>query len=146
MGYSLVSTVNSVGYHASQSLARPTHRSRLCVLIVDDNLDAAHTLGVLCEHMGHEVDFAYDGVAALDAARRLRPDVVFLDLALPRMDGFELARQLRADPVLRHALIIAVTGSAQEEDRQRVREAGFDHHLVKPADPAFIESLLRRVR
>jgi CheY-like chemotaxis protein len=92
--------------------------------------------------MGHEVDFAYDGVAGLDAARRLRPDVVFLDLALPRVDGFEVARQLRADPVLRDALIIAVTGSAQEEDRQRVREAGFDHHLVKPADPAFIESLL----
>lgn len=123
-------------------MAAPQQPRRLSILIIDDNVDAAHTLGALCEYMGHEVEFAYDGGAGLDAARRLRPDVVFLDLALPRMDGFEVARQLRADPVLRDALIIAVTGSAQEEARQRVREAGFDHHLVKPADPAFIESLL----
>jgi CheY-like chemotaxis protein len=104
-------------------------------LIVDDNVDAAHTLGMLCKQLAHGVDFAYDRVAGMDAARRLRPDVVFLDLALRHMDGFEVAR-----------LIVAVTGSAGEEERERARETGFDHHLVKPADPAFVESLLRRRR
>lgn len=116
-GYSLVSTANPVSYDASQNKNRTGTEPWL--------------------HRRNRAD---------SASRRLRPDVVFLDLALPRMDGFEVARQLRADPVLRAALIIAVTGSAQEEDRQRVRDAGFDHHLVKPADPAFIESLLRRKR
>lgn len=119
---------------------------RLRILIVDENVDAARILGVLCEHMGHECSFAYDGVAALEAARRLRPHVILLDLGLPGMDGFEVARQLRADVAFRDVLIIAVTGFAGEEDRTRSREAGIDHHLVKPADPAFIESLLRRRR
>jgi CheY-like chemotaxis protein len=126
-------------------LPRP-ESPRLRILIVDENVDAARILGVLCEDMGHECAFAYDGVAALEAARRLQPDVILLDLGLPRMDGFEVARQLRADPAFREVLIIAVTGFASEEDRKRSREVGIDHHLVKPADPAFIESLLRRRR
>jgi CheY-like chemotaxis protein len=116
----------------------------LSVLIVDDNVDAAQTLGTLCEQMGHEVDLAYDGVAGLDAARRLTPDVVFLDLTLPRMDGIAVVRELRADPRLRETLIVVLTGSGREQDRELVRDAGADHYLVKPADPAFIESLLRR--
>jgi CheY-like chemotaxis protein len=115
-------------------------------LIVDENVDAARILGVLCEQLGHECKFAYDGVAALEAARRLRPDVILLDIGLPGIDGFEVARQLRAEPDFRDVLIIAVTGFASDEDRKRSREAGIDHHLVKPADPAFIESLLRRGR
>jgi CheY-like chemotaxis protein len=126
-------------------LARP-ESPRLRILIVDENVDAARILGVLCGEMGHECTFAYDGVAALEAARRLQPDVILLDLGLPRMDGFEVARQLRTDPAFRDVLIIAVTGFASEEDRKRSREVGIDHHLVKPADPAFIESLLRRRR
>ena len=113
-------------------------------MIVDENVDAARILGVLCEEMGHECKFAYDGVAALEAARRLHPDVILLDVGLPQMDGFEVARQLRADPGFRDVLIIAVTGFGSEEDRKRSLEAGIDYHLVKPADPAFIESLLRR--
>ena len=124
-------------------MAHPPQPTRLCVLIVDDNVDAAHTLGMLCEHLGHDVDLAHDGVAGLDAARRLRPDVIFLDLALPGIDGHEIARRLRDDSSLR-ARIIAVTGSAGEEERQRAHEAGFDHYLVKPVDAAFIMSLLRR--
>jgi CheY-like chemotaxis protein len=126
-------------------LARP-ESPRLRILIVDENVDAARILGVLCGEMGHECTFAYDGVAALEAARRLQPDVILLDLGLPRMDGFEVARQLRTDPAFRDVLIIAVTGFASEEDRKRSREVGIDQHLVKPADPAFIESLLRRRR
>ena len=126
-------------------MARP-ESPRLRILIVDENVDAARILGVLCGETGHECTFAYDGVAALEAARRLQPDVILLDLGLPRMDGFEVARQLRTDPAFRDVLIIAVTGFASEEDRKRSREVGIDHHLVKPADPAFIESLLRRRR
>ena len=126
------------------ALAHPPQHTRLCILIVDDNVDAAHMLGMLCEEFGHDVDGAHDGVAGLDAARRLRPDVIFLDLALPGMDGLEVARRLRQDPSLRDARIIAVTGSAGEEERQRAHDAGFDQYLVKPVDGAFIKSLLRR--
>jgi CheY-like chemotaxis protein len=117
---------------------------KLCVLIIDDNIDAAHSLAALCEHFGHDVDLAYDGTSGLEAARRLRPDIVFADLALPGIDGYEVARLLRAESPLRDLVLIAVSGFGNEEDRQRSRAAGFDHHLVKPADPAFIESLLRR--
>lgn len=118
---------------------------RLCILVVDDNVDAAQTLGALCERFGHDVDLAYDGASGLEAARRLQPDVVFADLVLPKLDGCELARQLRADFPLRDLVLIAVSGFGNDDDRQRSRAAGFDHHLVKPADPAFIESLLRRL-
>ena len=114
------------------------------ILIVEENRDAALTVGMLCEQMGHQCSFAYDGVAAIEMARRLHPDVVLLDLGLPRLDGFEVARQLRADPSLRGVLIIAVTGSGREEDRTRALEIGIDHYLVKPADPRFLESLLRQ--
>lgn len=111
---------------------------------MDDNVDAAHTLAALCEHLGHDVDFAYDGRSGLEAARRLRPDVVFTDLALPGIDGFDLARQIRSEAA-RDVLMIAVSGFASDDYRRRSRQAGFDYYLVKPADPAFIESLLRRL-
>ena len=124
-------------------MARP-QSPPLRILIVDENVDAARTLGLLCEQMGHDCKYAYDGIAALEAARRLRPDVILLDIGLPGMDGFEVARQLRAEADFRDVLIIAVTGFASDEDRQRSREVGIDHYLVKPADPAFIESLLGR--
>jgi CheY-like chemotaxis protein len=114
------------------------------ILIVEENRDAALTVGMLCEEMGHHCSFAHDGVAAIEMARRLHPDVVLLDIGLPRLDGFEVARQLRADPSLRGVLIIAVTGSAREEDRTRALQLGIDHYLVKPADPRYLESLLRR--
>lgn len=92
--------------------------------------------------MGHHVDFAYDGIGGLEAARRLRPEVIFLDLAMPGMEGYEVASQLRGDARFKDVLIIAITGSGHDEARERTREAGFDHHLLKPVDPAFIESLL----
>ena len=83
--------------------------------------------------------------SGLEAARRLRPGHVFADLALPGIDGYEVARLLRAESPRRDLVLIAVSGFGNEDDRQRSRAAGFDHHLVKPADPAFIESLLRRL-
>jgi CheY-like chemotaxis protein len=118
----------------------------LRILVIDDNVDAARTLAALCKHLGHEVDLAHDGPSGLEAARRLRPDIVFADLVLPGFDGHELARQLRQEPAFREVVMIAVSGFGSDEDRQRSREAGFDHHLVKPVDPAFLNSLLSGLR
>lgn len=121
-------------------MAAPKHARR--VLIVDENRDAAQTLAMLLRQMEHQVEVCYSGRAALEAARRLRPDVIFLDLLMPDMDGFEVARQLRLDPAFQGTFIVAVTGLAGDDDRRRSREAGIDHHLVKPVDPEFIRSLL----
>ncbi len=111
------------------------------VLVVEDNADQLQSLTILLRLMGHQVDFASTGQAALERARRLRPDVVLLDIGLPGMDGFEVARHLRAEhgSALR---IIAVTAYGTERDRSESRDAGCELHLVKPADPRFIESLL----
>lgn len=112
------------------------------VLIVDDNVDSANSIAMLLSHSGHEVHVAHDGLGALAMARQVRPEFVFLDLGLPGLDGFEVARALRREPGLEALRIIAVTGYGQESDREKAREAGIDQHLVKPADPAFLESLL----
>lgn len=112
------------------------------VLVVDDNADAAEALGMLLGALGAEVQVVHDGPAALARAPDFRPDVVLLDLGMPGMNGLEVARRLRADPALRHVLLVALTGWGQSEDRRRTREAGFDHHLVKPADLDALQSLL----
>jgi CheY-like chemotaxis protein len=115
--------------------------SRRRVLVVEDNPDQARTLSMLVDLMGHEVRCAETGYAALETARSLRPEVVLLDLGLPGLDGFEVARRLRQE----HGTavrIIAVTAYASDTDRQESRDAGCELHLVKPADPKFIESLL----
>ncbi|HYD58362.1 MAG TPA: response regulator [Burkholderiales bacterium] len=112
------------------------------VLVVDDNIDSANSIAMLLSHAGHEVKVAHDGLKALELARSARPEFVFLDLGLPKLDGFEVARALRREPALAGVRIIAVTGYGQESDRAKAIEAGIDQHIVKPADPAFIESLL----
>jgi two-component system CheB/CheR fusion protein len=112
------------------------------VLVVDDNADAAECLAWVLRARGHEVCTAHDGVAALEAARGSRPEVVLLDIGLPRMDGYEVARRLRREPGLEKVLLVALTGYGHEDDRRRSRAAGFDHHLVKPADPAELTRLL----
>jgi CheY-like chemotaxis protein len=116
------------------------------VLVVDDNADAAESLAVLLRLEGHEVCTAHDGAAALEAARGFRPEVVVLDIGLPRMDGYQVARRLRAEVGLTEALVVALTGYGQEEDRRRAEQAGFDAHLVKPADPVVLQGLLARKR
>lgn len=116
------------------------------VLVVDDNRDAADSLVLILRRMGHYVRVCYEGEGAFDAARQLRADVVFLDLVMPGKDGYEVAQQLRADPQLRHVLIVGISGFGQEEDRARSRSAGIDHHLLKPVDPEFLQSLLGRRR
>jgi len=115
-----------------------THRT---ILIVDDNPDAVAVLSIALRRRGSEVQRAGDGRSALEVARKIRPEFVFLDLGLPQMNGFEVARALRRE-LGQEVRIIAVTGSGQQEDRDAALEAGFDHYLVKPVDLAFVESLL----
>jgi CheY-like chemotaxis protein len=111
------------------------------VLVVDDDLDTAETLAFLLRDMGHKVEFAISARAALEVAGRLRPQIVFLDLGLPDMDGFELGKLLKVDPALPGLRIFVFTGRAEEEDRHRTLAAGFEAHLTKPLDPAFLERL-----
>jgi CheY-like chemotaxis protein len=112
------------------------------ILVVDDNADAAESLAMLLRVRGHEVRVALDGETALQAASTYRPEVVLLDIGLPRMDGYEVARRLRTEWGPEKALLVAVTGYGQEEDRRRSEEAGFDAHLVKPVDPDALHRLV----
>jgi PAS domain S-box-containing protein len=118
----------------------------LRVLVVDDNIDAAATLGMLLEACGHEVAVEHDSHSALARARSWRPDAALLDIGLPEMDGNELARRLRADPASAAIVLIAVTGYGQEQDRRNAFEAGFDHHLVKPVDLDRLAGLLAEIQ
>jgi CheY-like chemotaxis protein/anti-sigma regulatory factor (Ser/Thr protein kinase) len=119
---------------------------RLRILVVDDNADVAGSLAMLLEMQGHEVLSARDGVEAIARAGDNNIDVALLDLGMPRMDGIETARRLREMPGTRNMLLAAVTGRGQDIDRERTREAGFDHHLVKPVDPARLTEILQTVR
>lgn len=116
--------------------------SALRVLVVDDNEDSAAGLGILLEMTGNEVRTAHDGVEALGAAESFRPDVVLLDIGLPKMDGYDVARTIRRQPWGERTVLIAVTGWGEASDRQRSAEAGFDHHLVKPVDIGGLMQLL----
>ena len=116
----------------------PGHR----LLVVDDNEDAANSLAVLLRLKGHQVKVAHHGRAALEIAQNYRPDMIFLDIGMPGMDGYEVARRLRQHPDLKNVVLAALTGWGQQEDRRRSAEAGFDHHLVKPPEPKVVESLL----
>ena len=103
------------------------------ILVVDDNRDAANTMSQLLRLEGHEVHTAYDGLEAVELAPRLKPDVIFMDIAMPRLSGYDAARRLRRDPLTRDLALIAVTGYGQEHDRRKAWAAGFDEHLIKPA-------------
>lgn len=112
------------------------------ILIADDLKDNADSMAMALESMGHDVEAVYDGEQALEVAARWRPEVLFLDLGMPKRDGYEVARQIRAEEWGQTIHLIALTGWGQEEDRRRTQEAGFDHHLVKPVDLRAIETLL----
>jgi len=103
------------------------------VLVVDDDADAADSIAMLLRLNGHSVEVAYTALAGLEAALRLVPDVILLDIGLPRMNGYEIARRIRSDPALRQTRLLALSGFGRAEDRERSRAAGFDDHLVKPA-------------
>lgn len=118
---------------------RPVH-----VLIVDDNPDAAESLALTLRLAGYEVQVAWNGEDALALAKETRPEFVVMDLGMPYMNGFETARRFREDPSIEPAVLIAHTGWGSEEDRLRTKKAGFTFHLVKPADPSELLTLLRR--
>ncbi|MBI3409406.1 MAG: MASE1 domain-containing protein [Planctomycetes bacterium] len=127
---------------ADGAAAAPLPRRR--VLVVDDNVDAAESLAMLLRLEGQEVLVAHDGPAALEAAGAVPPDLVFLDIGMPGMDGYEVARRLRRRPGMRKITLVALTGWGQEEDRLRSLEAGFDNHFVKPVEPGLLQELLAR--
>jgi CheY-like chemotaxis protein len=119
----------------------PDH-DRLRVLIADDDADTADSLAVLLKLWGHEVWETNTGAEALEMAFRLRPDVLLLDVAMPDLDGFCLARAIRQLPFLDGVLLVAITGYADDAHRQVGMRAGFDHYLAKPVQPAVVEALL----
>jgi PAS domain S-box-containing protein len=115
----------------------------LRVLVVDDNVDSADSLALLLSLRGHEVHTAHDGPGAIERAQTLQPDLVLLDIGLPGIDGYEVARQLRGNGSGRRVRLVAMTGYGRPEDRERAREAGFHHHLVKPVDMEALQSILQ---
>ncbi len=128
----------------SNEEARPNGPS-LRVLVVDDNVDMVTTLAMLVKESGHDVRTAYDGSTVLEAALDYRPNVVLLDIGLPGLDGFEVAKRLRQQPALQNAVLVAMTGYGHESDLLRSKEAGFDHHLVKPTDFVKLLTILATV-
>jgi PAS domain S-box-containing protein len=122
----------------SKPIAAPRRR----VLVVDDNIDALKTLSMIVKLMGHDVCEAHDGMEAIERAGQHAPDVILMDLGMPKLDGFDAARQIREQPWGQSMLLVATTGWGQEEDRRRTKAAGFDHHLVKPIDHAKLRELL----
>ena len=120
-------------------------RAQLQLMLVDDNVDAANTLAMLLEMQGYEVSVAYRAQDALERATQEAPGIFLLDIGLPDMDGYELARRLRAQPATSQAVLIALTGYGQAQDRERSKRAGFDHHLVKPVEIERLSALLEQV-
>src|SRR4051794_15286137 len=114
----------------------------LRVLVVDDLLDSTESLAMLLRLWGHEAQTADDGLSALAVAADFHPDVALVDVGMPGMDGYEFARRVRGMPGLERVLLVALTGYGQDEDRRRALEAGFDVHLIKPADLDHLEKLL----
>jgi PAS domain S-box-containing protein len=125
-------------------LAAPPGESRR-IVAVDDNRDAVDSLAMMLRIKGHEVLTAYDGVEAVDAVANFKPEVVLLDIGLPRLNGYDVARRIRQLPGGDRFVLVAVTGWGQEEDRKRSQEAGFDMHLVKPVDPIALDQLLTSI-
>ncbi len=132
---------------ASPALDADTRRpqSSVRVLVVDDNVDAAESLGALLESLGADAAVVYDGAAALERLSGERFAAAFVDLGMPQLDGLEVARRIRRDLRLGGLVLVAVTGWGQEQDRARSREAGFDHHLVKPAEVESLRGVLREL-
>ena len=138
----LPTTVAKPVNHDADVPGVPKIRSMTRALVVDDNHDAADSLGALLRMMGADVRVAHDGERALEIYDAFRPAVVFLDLGMPGMDGFETAQQLRSRPDSRDVLLVALTGWGQERDRRRTESAGFDRHLAKPADLETLQDVL----
>lgn len=127
----------------SRGLAEPRSGPRRRILVVDDNRDATETLGLVLERMGHETRLALDGVAAVEAAAAFRPEVILLDIGLPKLSGYDVCQRIRSQPWGKDMVVIAITGWGQESDKARAMAAGFTMHLVKPVDLPELEKLLK---
>ncbi len=123
----------------------PSTPRSLRILLVEDNDDVARAMVMLLQHMGHTVEWAADGESALELARSFTPQVVFVDIGLPGMDGYEVARRLQHMEQSRKSVLIALTGYGMEEDRKKTAEAGFYRHLTKPTDLPTLRSVLNNV-
>jgi CheY-like chemotaxis protein len=113
--------------------------------VVDDNVDGAETLAMLLMMSGHTVETVHTGPEALKAAQTFQPDVMFLDIGLPGLSGYEVAQQLRSDSNIKGLILVALTGWGSEEDRRRARTAGFDYHLTKPVEIEKLQRLLSEI-
>jgi len=119
------------------------HQKKLRILVVDDNRDAADSMTMILRRiMGHEIETAYDGHAGVEAAKWFRPHIALLDIGMPKVDGYEACRRIREQPGGKNITLVALTGWGQDEDRRRTLDAGFDVHLLKPADCTSLEKLL----
>ncbi|MGH8468864.1 MAG: ATP-binding protein [Gammaproteobacteria bacterium] len=127
------------------TVSEPTPTTARRILVVDDNRDSAESLAMLLNLMGNETHTAYDGLEAVEAAATVRPDVILLDIGLPKLNGYEACRRIREQPWGKNMVLVALTGWGQEEDRRKSREAGFDGHIVKPVDHAALTKLLAEV-
>ncbi len=140
----MMATPKSQPQSPNDSVAKQTG-PLLRVLVVDDNLDAADSLGLLLNASGHDVRTAYDGSTALEVAAEFRPNIVLLDIGLPGLDGYEVAKRLRNEPDFSNVVLVALTGYGTETDKLLSKEAGFNHHLVKPASFSMVKEILSKV-
>ncbi len=131
--------------HAADNAAGAPSRRRRRILVADDNVDLATSMGLLLELMDNDVRVIHDGVAAVAADSEFRPDVLFLDIGMAKMNGLEACCEIRGKPWGKEPVIVALTGWGQAEDKRRSREAGFDHHLVKPIEPVVLERFLAQI-
>jgi CheY-like chemotaxis protein len=141
----LDSEAEAAGAPAASPVGAPAPSDHLRIMVVDDNVDAATMLALLLEANGHEVRVEHAALPALAAAEHAAPHVYLLDIGLPDIDGIELARRLRARANAQRAVLVAITGYGQEQDRARTAAAGFNHHLVKPVDMQKLYAILDEV-
>jgi signal transduction histidine kinase/ActR/RegA family two-component response regulator len=141
----IVETPAQPGEQRSEQAEKRHFGPKRRILVVDDNRDAADSLAMMLSITGHDTRTAYDGLEAVQAAAGFQPDIVLLDIGLPKMNGYEAARHIRQQPWGKGMALIALTGWGQEEDKRRALEAGFDHHLTKPVGAAALEKLLARM-
>jgi CheY-like chemotaxis protein len=125
-----------------QAPAAPRASQSRRILIVDDNVDSTLSMAMMLRLFGNSTATAHDGLEALEVAERFRPEVILLDLGMPRLNGYDVARRLRGEAWAEDVLLIALTGWGQEHERRKTMEAGFDHHLVKPVDVEVLKRLL----
>jgi CheY-like chemotaxis protein len=128
--------------HTPAAAAKEPPRKLCRVLVVDDNEDSAESLGMLLRIMGHEVKTANDGEGAIGVAEKFKPDVAILDIGLPKLNGYDLAKQIRAQRWAKDVVLVALTGWGQEEHRRRSAESGFNHHLTKPVEFDVLQQIL----